>query len=167
MWDSGFYPYIRISEVSLEHHLFNLYIAASIRDRISMIDRFISQSVPFGCRPPASLMLRVSLPCLHKYATPLFVQRHSDNFFSMLEMLLVCVYTKNKTLFYLSELIRDLQFRVIFLFQRLWVAVSRIWYRIYWLKLGMLISNIWRIIRGGGALGVFLHLQTPFWRVQD
>ena len=71
-------PCIHVSETSLEHHLFNLYIGASIRDQISMIDRFISQSVPFGCNPPASSILGISLPCLHKYSTPLFVRCHAD-----------------------------------------------------------------------------------------
>ena len=71
-------PRIHVSEASLEHHLFNLYIEVSIRDQISMIDRFISQSVPFGCNPPSSSILGISLPCPHKYSTPLFVRCHAD-----------------------------------------------------------------------------------------
>jgi len=75
-------PRIHISVVSVERHLFNLYIVPSIRDRIWMIDRFISQSVPFGCIPPASPILGISAPSLHKYYTPLFVRCHTDKNFS-------------------------------------------------------------------------------------
>jgi hypothetical protein len=88
---SEFDPCIHVSEASLEHHLFNLYSGASIRDQISMIDRFISQSVPFGCNPPASSTLGIYLSCLHKYSTPLFVRCHTDNKSSSgYKLLLMC-----------------------------------------------------------------------------